>query len=161
MQEDIRRGSRGNAKWPPVTLLVLAICGITVISDGYDVIIYGAVVPSLLHEPGWGLTPAGVGLIGSFGLVGMLIGSTSVGTLTDTLGRRKTLIGCLAWFSVMTGLCSMATSPEMFGLLRFAASTSVSAAYCRPPAHSSVSTHIPNHATWSSRSSSAAFPWAA
>ncbi|WP_327747955.1 aromatic acid/H+ symport family MFS transporter [Streptomyces europaeiscabiei] len=104
-----------------MTLLVLAICGITVISDGYDVIIYGAVVPSLLHEPGWGLTPAGVGLIGSFGLVGMLIGSTSVGTLTDTLGRRKTLIGCLAWFSVMTGLCSMATSPEMFGLLRFAA----------------------------------------
>ncbi|MFD5947652.1 MFS transporter [Streptomyces collinus] len=104
-----------------MTLLVLAICGITVIADGYDVIIYGAVVPSLLHEPGWGLTPAGVGLIGSFGLVGMLIGSTSVGTLTDVIGRRKTLIGCLTCFSVMTALCATATSPEMFGLFRFAA----------------------------------------
>ena len=121
MHEDSRRGSRGNATWPPVTLLVLAICGITVVADGYDVVVYGAVIPSLLHEPGWGLTPAGAGLIGSFALVGMLIGATTVGTLTDTLGRRKMLIGCLIWFSVMTGLCATATSPEVFGLFRFLA----------------------------------------
>ncbi|MDH6493176.1 aromatic acid/H+ symport family MFS transporter [Streptomyces sp. SAI-127] len=121
MHEDSRRGSRGNATWPPVTLLVLAICGITVIADGYDVVVYGAVIPPLLHEPGWHLTPAGAGLIGSFALVGMLIGATTVGTLTDTLGRRRTLIGCLIWFSVMTGLCATATSPQVFGLLRFLA----------------------------------------
>ncbi|MDX3580681.1 aromatic acid/H+ symport family MFS transporter [Streptomyces europaeiscabiei] len=121
MHEDSRRGSRGNATWPPVTLLVLAICGITVVADGYDVVVYGAVIPTLLHEPGWGLTPAGAGLIGSFALVGMLIGATTVGTLTDTLGRRKMLIGCLIWFSVMTGLCATATSPEVFGLFRFLA----------------------------------------
>ncbi|BBC31069.1 uncharacterized protein SGFS_023630 [Streptomyces graminofaciens] len=121
MHENSHRGSRSNATWPPVTLLVLAICGITVISDGYDVVIYGAVIPSLLHEPGWGLSPAGAGLIGSFALVGMLIGATTVGTLTDRLGRRKMLICCLAWFSVMTGLCATATSPEVFGLFRFLA----------------------------------------
>ncbi|MFG2025737.1 MFS transporter [Streptomyces sp. NPDC048825] len=121
MHENSHRGSRGDATWPPVTLLVLAICGITVVSDGYDVVIYGAVIPSLLHEPGWGLTPAGAGLIGSFALIGMLIGATTVGTLTDTLGRRRMLIGCLAWFSVMTGLCATATSPEVFGLFRFLA----------------------------------------
>lgn len=57
MHEDSRRGSRGHATWPPVTLLVLAICGITVTADGYDVVVYGAVIPSLLHEPGWHLTP--------------------------------------------------------------------------------------------------------
>ncbi|WP_326672162.1 aromatic acid/H+ symport family MFS transporter [Streptomyces canus] len=104
-----------------MTLLVLAICGITVTADGYDVVVYGAVIPSLLHEPGWHLTPAGAGLIGSFALVGMLIGATTVGTLTDTLGRRRMLIGCLIWFSVMTGLCATATSPEVFGLFRFLA----------------------------------------
>lgn len=121
MHEDSRRGSRGHATWPPVTLLVLAICGITVTADGYDVVVYGAVIPSLLHEPGWHLTPAGAGLIGSIALVGMLIGATTVGTLTDTLGRRRMLIGCLIWFSVMTGLCATATSPEVFGLFRFLA----------------------------------------
>ncbi|MEU2747486.1 aromatic acid/H+ symport family MFS transporter [Streptomyces collinus] len=121
MLEDSRGGSRGTATWPPVTLLVLAICGIAIVADGYDVVIYGAVIPSLLHEHGWGLTPAGAGLIGSFALIGMLIGATTVGTLTDTLGRRRMLIGCLAWFSVMTGLCATATSPETFGLFRFLA----------------------------------------
>ncbi|MFF5979265.1 MFS transporter [Streptomyces olindensis] len=119
MLENSHGGSRGNATWPPVTLLVLAICGVAIVADGYDVVIYGAVIPSLLHEHGWALTPAGAGLIGSFALIGMLIGATTLGTLTDTLGRRRMLIACLAWFSVMTGLCAMATSPEMFGLLRF------------------------------------------
>ncbi|MEU5592678.1 aromatic acid/H+ symport family MFS transporter [Streptomyces sp. NPDC020298] len=104
-----------------MTLLVLAICGIAIITDGYDVVIYGAVIPSLLHEPGWGLTPAHAGLIGSFALIGMLIGATTVGTLTDALGRRRILIGCLTWFSAMTGLCAIATSPEMFGTFRFLA----------------------------------------
>ncbi|MGW1668094.1 MFS transporter [Streptomyces sp. NPDC002324] len=121
MQEESRGGSGGNATWPPVTLLVLAICGFAIVADGYDVVIYGAVIPSLLHEHGWGLTPAGAGLIGSFALTGMLIGATTVGTLTDILGRRRMLIGCLTWFSVMTGLCATATSPEVFGAFRFLA----------------------------------------
>ncbi|MER5429001.1 aromatic acid/H+ symport family MFS transporter [Streptomyces sp. NPDC002588] len=121
MHDDRRKGIGGNATWRPVTLLVLAICGITVVADGYDVVVYGAVIPSLLHEPRWGLTPAGAGLIGSVALVGMLIGATTVGTLTDTLGRRKMLIGCLIWFSVMTGLCAIAPSPEVFGVFRLLA----------------------------------------
>ncbi|GCB43961.1 aromatic acid/H+ symport family MFS transporter [Streptomyces sp. NL15-2K] len=121
MHDDSRKGIGGNATWRPVTLLVLAICGITVVADGYDVVVYGAVIPSLLHEPGWGLTPAGAGLIGSVALVGMLMGATTVGTLTDTLGRRRMLIGCLIWFSVMTGLCAIAPTPEVFGAFRFLA----------------------------------------
>ncbi|MET9524427.1 MFS transporter [Streptomyces coeruleorubidus] len=51
----------------------------------------------------------------------MLIGATTVGTLTDILGRRRMLICCLTWFSVMTGLCAIATSPEVFGIFRFLA----------------------------------------
>ncbi|MFM9643770.1 MFS transporter [Streptomyces turgidiscabies] len=121
MLEDSRGGSHGQAAWPPVTLLVLAICGLAIAADGYDVVIYGAVIPSLLHEGGWGLTPAGAGLIGSIALIGMLIGATTVGTLTDVLGRRKALIACLTWCSVMTGLCATATSPELFALFRFLA----------------------------------------
>ncbi|GGU08791.1 MFS transporter [Streptomyces coeruleorubidus] len=121
MHEESRGGSGGKVTWPPVTLLVLAICGVAIVADGYDVVIYGAVIPSLLHDHGWGLTPAGAGLIGSFALIGMLIGATTVGTLTDILGRRKMLICCLTWFSVMTGLCAIATSPEVFGIFRFLA----------------------------------------
>ena len=104
-----------------VTVLVLAVCWFTVIADGYDVVVYGAVLPSLLQEPGWGLTPAGAGLIGSLALIGMFIGSLAIGTLTDIIGRRWTLLGCLVWFSVFTVLCAFATSPLAFGALRFVA----------------------------------------
>jgi AAHS family benzoate transporter-like MFS transporter len=111
----------GARRVPPVTLLVLGICWFTVISDGYDVVVYGAVLPSLLAEPGWGLNPAGAGLIGSLALLGMFVGSLTVGMLTDVIGRRRTLIGCLVWFSVFTVACAFATSPATFGALRLVA----------------------------------------
>lgn len=113
--------ARARRSYGPVTYLVLAICWVTVIADGYDVVVFGAVVPSLLSESGWGLTPAGVGLLGSLAPIGMFVGSLVVGTLTDILGRRRMLIVCVAWFSVLTGLLAVAQSPEVFGLLRFLA----------------------------------------
>lgn len=121
MREDRHKGSGSNAAWRPVTLVVLAICGITVIADGYDVVVYGAVIPSLLHERGWDLTPARAGLIGSVALIGMLVGATTLGTLTDILGRRRMLIACVTWFSALTGLCAIAPSPDVFGVFRFLA----------------------------------------
>lgn len=100
---------------------VLIICWATIVADGYDVVVYGAVLPSLLQEPGWGLTPATAGLLGSVPLVGMFVGSLLAGTLADVVGRRRMLIGCLTWFSVLTACCAFAPSPEVFALLRFVA----------------------------------------
>jgi AAHS family benzoate transporter-like MFS transporter len=105
----------------PVTVLVLALCWITVVADGYDVVVFGAVVPALLQDPSWGLTPASVGLLGALAPVGMFVGSLVVGTVTDVVGRRRMLIGCTAWFSALTALCALAPNPEVFGLLRFLA----------------------------------------
>ena len=34
-------------------LTVVALCFLTIVFDGYDLIVYGSVVPSLLAEPGW------------------------------------------------------------------------------------------------------------
>lgn len=68
--------------------------------------------------------------------------------LADTLGRRRMLIGCLTWFSVMTGLCAIATSPEVFGVFRFLAglglggvlptATALSGEYSHPKARNLV-----------------------
>lgn len=105
----------------PVTLWVVGLCWAAVLFDGFDLFVYGAVVPSLLAYEEWGLTPAQVGIIGSYALVGMLFGALTVGTLTDLIGRRKTMVLCLVWFSVTTCLCAFAPTPELFGLLRFLA----------------------------------------
>ncbi|WP_033295852.1 MFS transporter [Amycolatopsis jejuensis] len=102
-----------SARW------VLAICCATVIFDGYDLITFGAVVPSLLHYEPWHLNAAEIGRIGSLALVGMLIGALVVGTLTDLAGRRRIMLLCLVWFSVAMPLTGLAPDPLTFGILRF------------------------------------------
>jgi AAHS family benzoate transporter-like MFS transporter len=103
------------------TIWVIAICWVTIIFDGYDLIVYGAVVPSLLRYEEWGLTPAEAGAIGSYALIGMLIGALVAGTITDIVGRRKIILFCIVWFSVAMGLCAIAPSAGWFGFWRFVA----------------------------------------
>jgi MFS transporter, AAHS family, benzoate transport protein len=100
---------------------VITLCWLIVVFDGYDLIVYGATIPSLLGEPGWGLTPAGAGRIGSLAFAGMLVGALSGGAIADRFGRRRTIVTSVLWFSLFTGLCGWASSPETFGALRFVA----------------------------------------
>ena len=101
--------------------LVIALCWAIVVFDGYDLIVYGTTISSLLAEPGWDLTPATAGTIGSLAFAGMLVGALGAGNLADRLGRRRTILGCIAWFTVFTSLCGLAPNPEAFGALRFVA----------------------------------------
>ena len=102
--------------------VVVALCCATIIIDGYDLIVYGTVVPTMLDGSAeWTLTKAEAGRIGSYALIGMLIGAIAVGTITDLVGRRKIMLGCIAWFSVAMALAAMAPTPETFGLARFVA----------------------------------------
>jgi MFS family permease len=87
--------------------------------DGFDLVVLGAVTPTLLEDRAWELTAPQVGEITSFGLVGMMIGSLSIGTLTDVIGRRKCLLIGITTFSLFTALLAAAPSPEIFALFRF------------------------------------------
>jgi AAHS family benzoate transporter-like MFS transporter len=100
-------------------LWVVAICMVTIVFDGYDLIVYGAVVPSLLQDPEWQVSPSQAGAIGSYALMGMVVGTLAVGALTDILGRRKIMLASIIWFSVAMGATALAPNPEVFGLMRF------------------------------------------
>lgn len=113
--------STGSGETNRTGLWVVAICWLTIIFDGYDLIVYGAVVPSLLQYRDWVLTPEQAGVIGSYALIGMLFGALIAGTITDIVGRRKIMLFSIAWFSVAMGLCATAPNPELFGLFRFIA----------------------------------------
>lgn len=100
---------------------VIALCWVIVVLDGYDLLVYGTALPRLLDEPGWHLTGSSAGLLGSLAFLGMLVGAVLAGTAADRLGRRRTILGCTACFSIFTALCAFAPTPEVFGALRFLA----------------------------------------
>ncbi len=108
-------GAGGSAWW------VVVLCWVAVAIDGFDLVVLGAATPALLDYEPWGLTASGVGLIASYGLVGMMIGALSIGAVSDVIGRRKAVVFSVASFSFFTALLAVAPSPEVFGLLRFLA----------------------------------------
>jgi AAHS family benzoate transporter-like MFS transporter len=110
-----RADASSAARW------VVMLCFATIVFDGYDLIVYGSVVPKLLAYQPWHLTPQKVGTIGSAALTGMLFGALAVGPLTDLVGRRTALIASLTWFSLAMGLCAGAPSPAAFAAFRFLA----------------------------------------
>ena len=101
--------------------LVIFLCFLAIVFDGYDLVVYGAIVPKLLAYQPWGLTPVQTGAIGSYALAGMFIGAILIGYLTDVVGRRKIMMVSIASFSVLMLLTAWAPTPELFGLFRFLA----------------------------------------
>ena len=94
--------------------VVFVLCWLCLLADGYDLMAYGATLPSLIGHPPLALTAAQAGHIGSLALVGMLIGSLVAGTLTDRIGRRRIFIASVTIFSVGMVLTSLTSTPDTF-----------------------------------------------
>ncbi len=107
------------AKFTPFHWGVLIWCLLIIVFDGYDLVIYGVALPLLMQE--WGLTAVQAGLLASTALFGMMFGAMCFGTLSDKLGRKKTIMICVAIFSGFTVLGAFSSSPTEFGVLRFLA----------------------------------------
>ncbi|ANY86987.1 MULTISPECIES: MFS transporter [Pseudomonas] len=108
-----------NARFTPFHWMVMAWCGLLLIFDGYDLFIYGVVLPVIMKA--WGLTPLQAGALGSYALFGMMFGALAFGSLADRIGRKKGIALCFALFSGATILNGFATSPGEFGIYRFIA----------------------------------------
>ena len=102
-------------------IVVVGVCFVAIVFDGYDLIVYGSTVPALLAHQEWALTPGEVGAIGSYALVGMFVGALAAGSLADRFGRRRTLIGSLSLYSLAMIGTALAPNPDIFGLIRIIA----------------------------------------
>lgn len=100
------------------TGLVLFCCWLAILAEGYDVGVLGAVLPALAEYKEWNLSPLALGGLGSYALVGMLIGALFIGTLSDLVGRKKMLLASMAIFTVTQAGAAWAPTPELFGLFR-------------------------------------------
>ncbi|WP_307792349.1 MFS transporter [Streptomyces verrucosisporus] len=112
-----RRSPQGLGAAAPV----LALCWTAVFFDGFDVMVYGAVMPYMLDDAGFGLDPAAAGTIGSWTTFGMLLGALGAGNTMDWFGRRPMTVACVVVFSVGSGVCALATDPVSFGAGRLLA----------------------------------------
>jgi len=100
---------------------VAPLCWSAVALEGFDLVVLGVVLPSLLQYSDWGLNPNSASLISVVGLVGVMVGALTIGTVSDVIGRRKTMLLTVIGFSVLTLLCAFAPNPWVFALLRFLA----------------------------------------
>src|SRR3990167_6598970 len=98
---------------------VLFWSALIIIFDGYDLVIYVVVLPILMEK--WNLSPIEAGALGSYALFGMMFGALIFGTLSDRIGRKKTIIICIFLFSGFTFINGFAETPLQFGILRFLA----------------------------------------
>ena len=101
-------------------ILTLATLGL--IFDGYDLVVYGAVVSTFLRDDTQigNVTPQIAGTLGSYVLFGVALGALLAGSVGDLIGRRKVMLASYAWFSVGMALTAMTHSTGAFGWMRFA-----------------------------------------
>jgi AAHS family benzoate transporter-like MFS transporter len=99
--------------------VLLFWCTVIIAFDGYDLVLYGSVVPYLIEE--WSLTTVEAGTIGSYGYIGVMVGAITFGILADRIGRKNVILLCIALFSLFTAFCGFAPNPEAFSIYRFIA----------------------------------------
>ncbi|WP_459548587.1 MFS transporter [Nocardia sp. X0981] len=98
---------------------VIAVCFAILICEGYDLAMFGSIVPSLREYEAWSLTASMIGYMGSASVVGMLCGALSAAALADRIGRRPVIIAAVVTFSTAMALAAFAPNPEIFLILRF------------------------------------------
>ncbi|MEX9910451.1 MFS transporter [Providencia huaxiensis] len=101
------------------TSKVLLICWMSILFEGYDVGVMGAVLPTLAEYKQWNLSPLELGALSSYALVGMFFGAFIIGTLSELYGRRRMLLTCVTLFSLTMLGAAFAPTPWLFGLMRF------------------------------------------
>ena len=110
---------------------VAAITGLALLFDGFDLTVYGTVLPGLRSggsaELGWWssgisagqvLDPSVAGQLGSYALIGVMIGSLVAGAIGDRVGRKKLILAGIAWFSIGMFITAFAPSVAFFGIMR-------------------------------------------
>jgi AAHS family benzoate transporter-like MFS transporter len=115
------RSSDQEARRRSTVVWVVGLAFLGLVFDGYDLVVYGAVLSTFLRDPTQigEVTPAVGGALGSYALIGVLVGALLAGTISDVIGRRKVMLLSYAWFSVGMGVTALMTTTTGFGLMRF------------------------------------------
>lgn len=102
----------------PWQIAVVAVTVALNALDGFDILSISFASPGIATE--WGVDRAALGVVLSMEIIGMGVGSLILGNVADRLGRRPTVIACLAIMAVGMFLASTAHSVLVMSVYRFA-----------------------------------------
>lgn len=100
---------------------IIGLATVGLMFDGYDLVVYGTVVSTFLRDPNQigPVDPAIAGALGSYALLGVLVGALLAGSIGDFLGRRKMMLAAYAWFSLAMAATALTHTAMTFGIFRF------------------------------------------
>lgn len=97
-------------------LITFALCFLVAMIDGFDTLIMSFIAPALATD--WSLSDGALGSIFSAGLIGAAGGAFLSGMAADRIGRRPTLLLCVALFTLTAFASAWAQNPAVLIALR-------------------------------------------
>src|SRR6185436_8513788 len=99
--------------------LQILVVGVTIALnalDGFDILSISFSSPGIATE--WGIDRGALGIVLSMELIGMAIGSIVLGGVADKIGRKPTMLICLAFMSVGMTMATTAGDPTTLSVWR-------------------------------------------
>lgn len=115
MAEDPRR-TLADAPMRRPQIVSIALCVLLNALDGFDVLSISFASPGIAKE--WGVDRGALGIVLSMELIGMMAGSIGLGALCDRIGRRPTILGCLAIMGSGMAMAMYARNIETLSVFR-------------------------------------------
>ena len=106
--------------------VIVALCFIIVLMDGFDTAAIGFIAPSLVQE--WGIGRPDLGPVLSAALFGLAVGALLSGPIADRLGRKVVLVASVLLFGVACLASSFAGTLGQLTILRFITGVGLGAA---------------------------------
>ncbi|MEC3910406.1 MFS transporter [Sphingobium sp. CR2-8] len=97
-------------------IVAITLCVLLNALDGFDVLSISFASPGIAKE--WGVDRAALGIVLSMELIGMMAGSIGLGALCDRIGRRPTILGCLAIMGSGMAMAMHASDIETLSVFR-------------------------------------------
>ena len=105
-----------NARLGRVQITVLALCTMVTALEGYDLLAIAFAAPVIANE--WAVTPEALGILFGAGPVGLALGALLLAPLGDRIGRKPTILLCMAILGISTLLSGFAGSYTQLLILR-------------------------------------------
>ena len=98
-------------------VIAVALSVLLTALDGFDVLAISFASPGIAQE--WGINRAALGIVLSMEIIGMALGSVTLGNVADRIGRRPTILGCLLLMTIGMFLATTARGVEEMSAYRF------------------------------------------